>query len=386
MQALRIPRLPALTATILALVPAAARGQALPVTPLGKPQLEFPQEFSNIGFIRELADHRIVVIDSKERLLAIIDTAGGQSPVGRSGRGPGEYLAPLGLYDLPGDSTLVYDMLNSRALLLDPRGKPVATDRIFVVENGAERTLRQTAPSFGDREGRLYSRGYPANNYQSGDDSAALVRYDRRKRRADTLAYLRMPGLVTVSTLTTNGSTGTSRGVNPFTPTDGWAAGHDGRLAIVHPSPYRVEWIRPDGSRLMGPAVTYEKVPVSAGDKAFVTNPQNQKRAAGGGNLPDRMPAPQFTSWPEFKPPFLSDSPRIAPDGRLWVERSRAFGDSVRTFDVFDERGVLTERVALPAGRKLAGFGPAAVYTVRTDADDLAHLERYARRFGGKMP
>jgi hypothetical protein len=151
-----------------------------------------------------------------------------------------------------------------------------------------------------------------------------------------------------------------------------------------------VEWIRADGSRVTGPVVSYSAVPLTAADKAFVTDPKNQKRVAGTGSgsdrLPDRMPAPQFTSWPEAKPPFVADSPRIAPDGSLWVERSRAFTDSVRTFDIFDARGVLAERVALPAGTRLAGFGDAAVYVVRVDADDLEYLERYARRAGSRIP
>ena len=375
---------------LVAAVSAPATAQAPALTQLGKPQLRFPEGFSNIGFIRELPDRRVVVIDSRERALVIIDTTGRQSPVGRSGRGPGEYLAPLGLYGLPGDSTLVYDILNQRALLLDARGRPVATERIAVVDGGVERALRQQAPSFGDRLGRLYARGYPSTPQQPSGDSAALVRYDRRSRKADTIGFLRLPVVIAVTTRTVDGSTGSSRGVNPFAPRDSWAAGHDGRVAIVHASPYRVEWIRPDGSRVMGPVVSYTKVPLSDADKAFVSDPSNQKRVGGTGdgsaNLPDRIPAPQFTSWPADKPAFVAESPRIAPDGSLWVERSRAFTDSIRTFDVFDERGVLIERVALPAGTKLAGFGAAAIYVVRVDADDLEHLERYQHRFGARTP
>ena len=375
-------------ALITATTPAAAQTPA--VSQLGKPQLLYPQTFSNIGFIRELPDRRVLIIDSRERTLTIVDSAGKQSQVGRSGSGPGEYLAPLGLYAAPGDSTLVYDVLNQRILLLDARGSPAGIDRIAAVDGAVERPLRQMGPTFGDREGRLYARGYAANAQRGSEDSAALVRFDRRKRRADTLAFLRLPALIAVSMLSADGSTSSSRGVNPFTPRDSWAAGHDGRVAIVHASPYRVEWIRADGSRVMGPVVSYTPVPLTAADKAFVGDPQNQKRVGGTGagseNLPDRMPAPQFKSWPDAKPAFRAESPVIAPDGALWVERSRAFGDSVQTFDVFDERGVLTERVALPQGTRFVGFGAAAVYVVRTDADDLAHLERYGRRFAARMP
>jgi hypothetical protein len=386
MNAHRNRRVAGLAAAIIAAVPAVAAAQSPTLTQLGKPQVQFANGFSNIGFVRELPDGRVLVIDSKERQLLIVDSSGKQTQVGRSGRGPGEYLAPIGLYGLPGDSTLVYDILNSRLLLLDARGAPVGIDRIFVLDGTAERPLRQQGPQFGDRLGRLYARGYAPSAPQTAEDSAPIVRYDRRSRRADTLAFLRIPVPIAITTLSMDGSTGKSRSVNPFTPRDAWAAGHDGRIAIVHTSPYRVEWIRADGSRVMGPVISHDRVPVGAADKAFVTSPQNQKRAGGSGpgseGLPDRMPAPQFTSWPEFKPPFQAEPPpRLAPDGRLWVERSRAFTDSVRTFDVFDERGVLAERVALPRGLKLVGFGPSAIYLVRTDSDDLEHLERYVFRF-----
>jgi hypothetical protein len=374
-----------LAAAMLVAVAGVARAQAPALIQLAKPPFAFSQTFSNIGFIRELPGQRVLVIDSRERTLTVIDTGGRQAEVGGSGSGPGEYLAPIGLFAAPADSTIVYDVLNQRSLLLDRRGVPAGIERIAVIDAGIERPLRQTAPAFGDRDGRLYARGYPSTPGSLAEDSAALVRYDRSRHRADTLGFLRLPALIAITTRSADGSIGNSRGYNPFTMRDGWAAGHDGRVALVHAAPYRVEWLRADRSRVIGPVIPYERVRVSEADKAFVTDPQNQKRVGGTGpgseRLPDRMPAPQFTSWPEFKPPFIAESPRIAPDGRLWVERSRAFTDSVRTFDVFDERGTLAERVALPPNRKLVGFGASAIYLSYADADDLEHLERYARRF-----
>jgi hypothetical protein len=82
--------------------------------------------------------------------------------------------------------------------------------------------------------------------------------------------------------------------------------------------------------------------------------------------------------WPPVLPPFLSGAAMVAPDSRLWVLRARAHDDPVPVHDVFDDRGRLAARVALPKGTRLAGFGSlGAVYLARRDDDDLQYLERY---------
>ena len=83
--------------------------------------------------------------------------------------------------------------------------------------------------------------------------------------------------------------------------------------------------------------------------------------------------------WPAVKPPFLSGAVQIAPDGRVWVLRTRAHDDSIPTFDVFDAVGRVVERVALPKRTRLMGFGAGVVYLARTDDDDLVWLQRVRR-------
>jgi hypothetical protein len=60
----------------------------------------------------------------------------------------------------------------------------------------------------------------------------------------------------------------------------------------------------------------------------------------------------------------------------LWVRRTVPAGDPVY-FDVIDRNGDVVERVRLPAGRRLIGFGADHVYTVFRDDLDLEYLERY---------
>jgi hypothetical protein len=377
---------------VAAAFPQLTTAQATPVRPLTvhalpKPIFEYPEPFSYVGSVRELPGGRIILADTRDRLLFMVDVAGRANRIGNTGSGPGEYLAPIALFPAPGDSTLVYDIGNQRLLHLDPNGRPTGTGSLVTMFAGAERPLRQMAPLFGDRTGRLFARGYAVNQAApgsgGGEDSAALVRYDRALRRADTLGFLRLPPPIIGSVLGRNGVTLTTSSTPPFATQDGWAVALDGRVAVVHAALYQVEWIRGDGSRIVAPATPYDRVPVTAGDKAEVTDPKNQKRMVGAGPgsefLPDRSAPPAITTWPEFKPPFRFDSPIVAPDGRLWVERSRAFRDSVRVYDLFDDRGELVERVALPPNTRFVGFGDGTLYLARIDTDDLEHLQRYRR-------
>jgi len=81
--------------------------------------------------------------------------------------------------------------------------------------------------------------------------------------------------------------------------------------------------------------------------------------------------------WPDHKPPFLAGAATVAPDGRLWVLKTRPHHDPVPVYDVFDGTGRLVERIAIPPRTRLAGFGPRVAYLVRTDTDDLEWLGRY---------
>ena len=83
--------------------------------------------------------------------------------------------------------------------------------------------------------------------------------------------------------------------------------------------------------------------------------------------------------WPEVMPPFMGGAVHVDPTGRVWVLRTRAWNDSIPTFDVFDLTGRVTERVTLPKRTRLVGFGNGVAYLARTDDDDLIWLQRVRR-------
>jgi hypothetical protein len=65
------------------------------------------------------------------------------------------------------------------------------------------------------------------------------------------------------------------------------------------------------------------------------------------------------------------------PDGRLLIERFAEPQQAiVRRYDVVDRRGAVVARVELPPNERVVGFGARSVYTLRTDANDLQHVER----------
>jgi hypothetical protein len=88
---------------------------------------------------------------------------------------------------------------------------------------------------------------------------------------------------------------------------------------------------------------------------------------------------PKNVDWAEFKPPFTSGAVFVTPEGELWVLASQPANVKTPLYDVFDSRGARIRQVRLPEGRRLVGFGRAALYAVHKDADDLEWLERYPR-------
>src|SRR5262245_9206107 len=119
---------------LLVLSPALLHSQVATRT-LTKPEAEYTEPFSSVAAIRELRDGRVLVADTRDKVVQLVDLKTGKaSKVGREGSGPGEYAMPLQLVGLQGDTSVIYDPLNSRYLTVLPDGKPGKT---FRLEDGA---------------------------------------------------------------------------------------------------------------------------------------------------------------------------------------------------------------------------------------------------------
>ena len=94
------------------------------------------------------------------------------------------------------------------------------------------------------------------------------------------------------------------------------------------------------------------------------------------------MAAPQVSfvspsELPDYKPAFFAGAVRADMDGNLWIRTiptQKIEGGPV--YDVVNRKGELVERVQVPAGRTIVGFGPGgAVYLAGREGDRFI-LER----------
>jgi hypothetical protein len=174
-----------------------------------------------------------------------------------------------------------------------------------------------------------------------------------------------------------------------WAPADAWAVAENGRVARVLPEPYRVIWYDAARRATPGPVVAYQPMRVTEADKAefresLRASPPTMvmfTQGAGGNrtstNAAPQMPEPAFA---ETKPPFFGSGSIVAtPDGEVWVLRTRAAGDKIPVYDVFDNSGRLVRKVSLAARSRVVGFGKTSVYVARMDEDDLEYLQRYSR-------
>jgi hypothetical protein len=338
-------------------------GQQPPVTQLTQPERVTEQGFTKLVGIKELKDGRVILVDEIERSVLVLDPEFVEGTlVGRVGSGPGEYVVPSRLFSLGGDSSAVLDNPNRRLLVLTPEGDPGG------VINQVSGFM---APEASDGQGRFFRVRRIENRY-------GIVRWSPPSPTLDTVGHFPVP-----EGARPQGVTYRLEDANPFPKRRAWAVAPDGRIAIVHPDPYRVELLDLDGISKEGPVVPVDQLNVTEGHKEQwreqMARPRTQVVQRRGGErsyVTARGTLYEPADWPRYLPPFLGDAATFAPDGHLWVQRTTP-EEHPPTFDVFDTDGDRVGQVTLPHGRRLLGFGKGTLYAVARDEFDLEYLERY---------
>ena len=64
---------------------------------------------------------------------------------------------------------------------------------------------------------------------------------------------------------------------------------------------------------------------------------------------------------PDYAPPFKAGTARADLAGNVWLRTSYAMG-AMPVYDVINSDGKLVDRVMIPEGRVIAGFGDGVVY------------------------
>lgn len=353
---------------------------------LGAPTAVYTEPFSRVGGVVEQSDGRVVVLDAIESRIVRLDFARGTAmPVGRQGRGPGEYVVPLSLLPLRGDTTLAVDMMGGgQALVITRDG--VSDRRLRSAGLPDETLLFHRTDIQSDGVGRLYELVRPQSG--TSQTSSQVSRLDRAtgERR----------GIAVISELvrsplrrTADGRQSDNQRVSPgggppppFASVDQWAVAPDGRVAIVTVEPYRVSIHPVQGTPLVGPELAYRPFPVTQADREAWREEKQQLVPSlsygPNGSVSSSRVRPRFTepeAWPDVLPPFGSNALRFAPDGILWIQRATP-AKAPALFDLVDRSARVSARVELPESRRLVGFGRGVVYLVRVDDDGLEYLER----------
>lgn len=368
-----------------------AGAQAPRAITFAKPNAEVTETFTAITSIRELSDGRVIVSDSRDKAVKLVDFSTQKlTTIGRLGSGPAEYQSPGTLYALSGDSSLLQDFANSRYLVINPDGKAGAT-RTFVPGPV------DVATHFGmDERGVNYYKVRPTGSREEGGVQA-IVRLDATTKRADTITTITRPlGLMSGASAIGGGMLKMFTNL-PFAAEDAAVVAGDGRIAVARANPYHVEWFPKGAKGIVGPAISFKPIEITAAEKRAFLEKQVRPGSITVRNDANASakPAPVATSsqrqmftaetyddkgmtWPATKPPFVGNALSVDGAGRLWVLRTTPHTMTQMQYDVFDATAKLIMTVTLPPKTRVAGFGRKSVYLAFSDEDDLLHLQRFA--------
>jgi len=388
--------------------------------------------------VNDQARRRVVLMDPAMKVIGLVadstsstNNAYGVSPGGMIAyRGDSTlFIEPAGLSMLVIDPAgkIIRTMAAPRAndvnfLIGGPRGNPGF--------DAKGRLVYRAPPDFG-RNIRMPQPGQPFV-MPTPPDTAALVRFDLATRKLDTVAFFKIPKTYISTSTDANGRMNMNMQNNPLPVMDEWAVLSDGTVALVRGSDYHVELVDAAGVRTVADKIPYEWQRLTDDDKsrfldstksamekqraAMVANGGNAPVAAaaadaaaavggrqvvtmtremsaggppgGGTNTridvggPGGMQLPPInmvaaSELPDYKPVFGPGAVRADMDGRLWVRTiptKPTTGGAI--YDVIDKSGKLVDRVQVPAGTTIAGFGAGGVvYLGMRDATGL-HIQR----------
>jgi hypothetical protein len=363
---------------LAALLAACGKGdKPAPLTVLDQPEATLDRTFQQVSNVVELRDGRIALAELKDKTFLFADLAQGEvSPVGEhadtilpGAPAPGKHKLPGYVLRFPGDTVGLVDFAAQRTTLWDEHGEFLGVLPGAGV-GGFNQPLAYDGTGHGYKEDIRTVLGGLEPGSQVALDSLALLRITRGATTADTVAGLKLP-------LWGQGQFGEQQKIvsTIFSGRDLFGVMPDGSIWIARASNNAVDWRAPDGTWTRGPARSYTTVAVPQVEKdAFMERLRSQMAQMGA-------PAGIELTYPfaDTKPPFgagLSD-----PAGFVWLQRSRAWGDSIPVWDVVGRDGKGIRTVQLPRNASLAGFGAGGrVYLILREGENLQRVARYVIR------
>lgn len=338
------------------------------------------EALSNIHGVATFRDGRVLIADSRERLLYVASRDGRLTRYGSAGEGPGEYQSVYSITRVRGDSLLVFDARNRRFLRFTAEGRQVQDVSI------PTELLRAggIAPVTGsDANGRLYWVGDVVGT-EGGLPKRAAVHRIRAWTPGQTAVTI-------VAPLRDHADDRHAQAFHPFSARDAYVIAPDGRVGVLSATDYRLRWYRDNRIVAEGPPIPYAKVRLTAAERsafrrARAGQPAGGISMSGGGSRDEPSPeamrrmteAYPDALFPDALPPFDADAVRRSPRGDVWVTLSAPSAATQVMVDVLREDGTRRGSLRLPTGRRLVSLAPEGIYLKRVDDDGLEWLERYA--------
>lgn len=381
--------------------------------------------------VNDMLNRRVVLLDST---LSLVKVVADTTPA--TGNAYGSSIGNL--IPFRGDSTLFVDAQSLSMLVIAPNGDvarvmsvPRSQDAAILASSGGVyysngHLVYRGRPALQFRQ--TSANGGPPQ-IPTLPDTMPIVRVNLQTRAVDTVAYMKVPTTRTTMTTTEDGKLQPSIEINPLPVVDEWAVTANGDIAVLRGRDYHVDWVGADGARRASGKIAFDWKRMTDEDKAQLidsvrairerqaaANPgqgQDIARAfgsamtaggpgGGGGAAPQvvmrfemrggeggaggpvRAPqviAPAYTyvspsDLPDYQPPFFANSLRPDADGNLWVltipTKPQPAGS---VYDVINAQGEAVERVHVPEGRTIVGFGPGGVVYLVARTDDKVVLE-----------
>jgi hypothetical protein len=275
-------------------------------------------------------------------------------------------------------------------------------------------------------------------------DSNAVVRVEMATRKLDTLGFVKVPKFRMEMSSDTSGRMMMAPIIHPLPQVDDWAVLSDGSVALIRGIDYHIDWTKADGTKAASERLPFEWRHLNDSAKAAYVdsaqvamnkvreeaqrqmreNPGQMPRAmaegaamAGAPIISFRMeggppggarggdnPRPRNESGqgmganfqmppikmvppndlPDYAPPFNAGAARADMDGNVWI-RTSIMMNGGPIYDVIDGSGKLVDRVSLPAGRVIAGFGKGGIVYMGVRETVGVRLEQ-ARRNPTTLP
>lgn len=362
--------------------------------------------------VNDMSKRRVLLFDSTLKVIRVVADSTSNTSNAYGGR-------VGGLIRFKGDSTLFVDPTSSSMLVIDAAGKIVRVMSVPRSQDAMFLSGLAGAPGF-DANGRLVYRtmarpSAPAMMTNGRfvppemPDSAPLVRVDMMTRKLDTAAWIKTAQMKLVVSQLPNGGVSVLSTINPMPVADDWALTSDGAVAVVRARDYHVDFVNPNGTVTASPKIPFEWQRMTDDDKAaFIDSARTAYEKArepagngagdrgnvtvagapGGGVVAMRVGAgggpggPQLSfvspsELPDYRPPFAAPNAVHADlDGNIWVRTSLVKPFAGPIYDVIDGKGALSDRVQLPPGRTIVGFGPAGTVYLAAKDGAVTKLER----------